>query len=61
MALAAKANAFLEQRGFVIPDDVRTVAMDVLRHRVGLNYEAEADGVKPEQIIERLLQRVEVP
>lgn len=61
LALAAKANAFLEQRGFVIPDDVRTVAMDVLRHRVGLNYEAEADGVKPEQIIERLLQRVEVP
>ncbi|MNY34436.1 hypothetical protein D3C86_1687770 [compost metagenome] len=61
LALAAKANAFLEQRGFVIPDDVRTVAMDVLRHRVGLNYEAEADGVRPEQIIERLLQRVEVP
>jgi MoxR-like ATPase len=61
LALAAKANAFLEQRGFVVPDDVRTVAMDVLRHRVGLNYEAEADGVKPEQIIERLLQRVEVP
>lgn len=61
LALAAKANAFLEQRGFVIPDDVRTVAMDVLRHRIGLNYEAEADGVRPEQIIERLLQRVEVP
>ncbi|AEA43929.1 AAA family ATPase [Fluviicola taffensis] len=61
LALAAKANAFLEQRAFVIPDDVRTVAMDVLRHRIGLNYEAEADGVKPEQIIERLLQRVEVP
>jgi MoxR-like ATPase len=61
LALAAKANAFLEQRGFVIPDDVRIVAMDVLRHRIGLNYEAEADGVKPEQIIERLLQRVEVP
>lgn len=61
LALAAKANAFLEQRGFVIPDDVNAVAYEVLRHRIGLNYEAEADGVKPEQIIERILQRVEVP
>ena len=61
LALAAKANAFLENRAFVIPDDVRSIAMDVLRHRIGLNYEAEADGVKSEQVIEQLLQRVEVP
>lgn len=61
LALAAKANAFLEQRGFVIPDDVRSIAMEILRHRIGLNYEAEADNVKPESLVERLLQRVEVP
>ena len=58
LALAAKANAFLEQRGFVIPDDVNAVAYEVLRHRIGLNYEAEADGVKPEQIIESLVKTV---
>ncbi|MCC6701527.1 MAG: MoxR family ATPase [Fluviicola sp.] len=61
LALAAKAQAFLERRAFVIPDDVRAVAMDVLRHRIGLNYEAEADEVQPEKIIELILQRVEVP
>lgn len=61
LALAAKANAFLENRAFVIPDDVRTIATDVLRHRIGLNYEAEADGVKSEDLIDQLLQRVEVP
>ncbi len=61
LALAAKANAFLENRAFVIPDDVRTIASDVLRHRIGLTYEAEADGVKSDQIVDQLLQRVEVP
>ncbi len=61
LALAAKANAFLEQRAFVIPDDVRAIAMEVLRHRIGLNYEAEADNVKSESLVQRLLQRVEVP
>lgn len=61
LALAAKANAFLEQRAFVIPEDVRAVSLDVLRHRIGLTYEAEADNVKAETIIEQLIQRVEVP
>lgn len=61
LALAAKANAFLENRAFVIPEDVRTVALEVLRHRIGLNYEAEADGIKSDDLIDQLLQRVEVP
>lgn len=61
LALAAKAQAFLEKRGFVIPDDVRNVALSVLRHRLGVTYEAEADGVTTEQLIEAILQRVEVP
>jgi MoxR-like ATPase len=61
IALAAKANAFLEQRAFVIPDDVRSVAMEILRHRIGLTYEAEAESIHTTAIIERLLQRVEVP
>ena len=61
LALAAKAQAFLEKRGFVIPDDVRNVALSVMRHRVGVTYEAEADGVTSEQLVEAILQRVEVP
>ena len=61
LALAAKAQAFLEQRAFVIPEDVRAISLDVLRHRIGLTYEAEADGMHSETIIEQLLQRVEVP
>jgi len=61
LALAAKAHAFLERRAFVIPEDVRAISLDVLRHRIGLTYEAEADGMRSETIIEQLLQRVEVP
>jgi MoxR-like ATPase len=61
LALAAKANAFLEQRAFVIPDDVRAIAHDVLQHRIGLNYEAEADSIKSVNIIDQVLQRVAVP
>lgn len=61
LALAAKAHAFLERRAFVIPEDVRAICMDVLRHRIGLTYEAEADGLKSETVIQQLLQRVEVP
>lgn len=61
LAIAAKANAFLENRAFVIPEDVRAISLDVLRHRIGLNYEAEADGLKSDQVVEQILQRVEVP
>ncbi|MBL7785439.1 MAG: MoxR family ATPase [Chitinophagales bacterium] len=61
LALAAKAYAFIKQRGFVIPEDVRSVAHDVLRHRIGITYEAEADNVTAEQIINDLLKVVDVP
>lgn len=61
MALAAKAYAFIKRRGYVIPEDVRAVAHDILRHRIGLSYEAEADNVNVEQIITEILNRVEVP
>jgi MoxR-like ATPase len=61
IALAAKANAFLEQRGFVIPDDITAVANDVLRHRIGLNYEAEVEGITTDHIVNRILQYIEVP
>lgn len=60
LAKAAKAQAFLNQRGFVIPEDVRTIAIDVLRHRIGLNYEAEAQQVSVESIIERIMDKVVV-
>ena len=61
LALAAKAQAFLNKRGFVIPEDVRSICHDVLRHRIGLTYEAEAENVKVEDIIEEILKQVNVP
>lgn len=61
MALAAKAFAFLNHRGFVIPEDVRAVAPDVMRHRIGLTYEAEAENVSVEDVIQQVLNTVEVP
>ena len=61
LALAAKAQAFLERRGFVTPEDVRTICMDVMRHRIGLTYEAEAENVTQEDVVNRVLNRVEVP
>lgn len=61
MALAAKAYAFLKRRGYVIPEDVRAVCHDVLRHRIGLTYEAEAENVTTEEIINDILNSVEVP
>ncbi|MEM1218895.1 MAG: AAA family ATPase [Bacteroidota bacterium] len=61
LALAAKAYAFLQRRGFVIPEDVRNICTDVLRHRIGLTYEAEAENVTQESIIEDILNKVEVP
>jgi MoxR-like ATPase len=61
MALAAKALAFTKHRGYVIPEDVRAVCPDVLRHRIGLTYEAEAENVSVGEIIERVLNTVEVP
>lgn len=61
MAMAAKAFAFLNQRGFVIPEDVRAVAPDVMRHRIGLTYEAEAENVSVGDVIQQVLNTVEVP
>jgi MoxR-like ATPase len=61
LALAAKAQAFLNKRGFVIPEDVRSICNDVLRHRIGLTYEAEAESVKVEDVIESILKQVNVP
>jgi MoxR-like ATPase len=61
LALAAKATAFLRRRGYVTPEDVRSVGMDVMRHRIILTYEAEAEEVGTEDVIRKVLNRVEVP
>jgi MoxR-like ATPase len=61
LSLAARAHAFLRHRGFVTPEDVKAVGMDVLRHRVTLTYEAEAEELTPEQVVQRVFDKVEVP
>jgi MoxR-like ATPase len=61
LAKASRANAFIRHRGFVTPEDVKSIAYDVLRHRVLVTFEAEADGIDSEQIIKKILERVEVP
>ena len=61
LAKAAKAFAFIKRRGYVIPEDIRAVSMDVLRHRIGLTYEAEAENIKQEDFIADILNAVEVP
>ena len=61
LALAAKAYAFIKRRGYVIPEDIRAVCYDVLRHRIGLTYEAEAENMTSEEIISEILNTVEVP
>lgn len=61
LALASKAYAFIKRRGYVIPEDVRAVCHDVLRHRIGLTYEAEAENITTEEIINEILNTVEVP
>ncbi len=59
--LAARAHAFLRHRGFVTPEDVKAIAYDVLRHRVSPTYEAEAENLTSEKIIQRILEKIEVP
>ncbi len=61
LALAAKAYAFIKRRGYVIPEDVRAICFDVMRHRIGLTYEAEAENINSEEIISEILNAVEVP
>jgi MoxR-like ATPase len=61
LALASKAYAFIKRRGYVIPEDVRAICHDVLRHRIGLSYEAEAENITTEEIINGILNNVEIP
>jgi len=61
IALAARASAFIKRRGYVVPEDIRSICMDVLRHRIAVTYEAEAEEITPENIIEDILNKVEVP
>ena len=61
LAISGKANAFLQRRGFVIPEDIRQICPDILRHRIGLTYEAEAENMTQEDVITRILNKIEVP
>ena len=61
LAVASRAYAFIKHRGYVIPEDVRAVAHDVMRHRIGLTYEAEANNMTAEEIISKIINKVEVP
>jgi MoxR-like ATPase len=61
LALASRAIAFMRGRGYVIPDDVRVIAKDILRHRMGLSYEAEAENITQDNIVDKILQTVVVP
>ena len=61
LALAARASAFIKRRGYVVPEDVRSICMDVLRHRIAVTYEAEAEEITSENLIEEILNKVEVP
>ncbi len=61
LALASKAYAFIQRRGYVIPEDVRSVCTDIMRHRIGLTYEAEAENITQEDVIKQILNAVEVP
>ena len=61
LALAAKTHAFMNKRGFVIPDDVKAIAKDVLRHRIGLTYEAEAENITSEKLVDEILHSIQVP
>lgn len=61
LALASRALAFVRRRGYVIPEDVRSICMDVMRHRVGLTYEAEAENIKSEDIVTEIINRIDVP
>lgn len=61
LAVASKAQAFLNKRGYVIPEDVRSICNDVLRHRIGLTYEAEAENIAPENVIDQIIQKINLP
>ena len=61
LAMAAKCYAFIKRRGYVIPEDVRAVVFDVLRHRIGITYEAEAENITSVELIHKIVNTIEVP
>ena len=61
LSMAAKAHAFLRHRGYVTPEDVRSIGMDVLRHRIIVTYEAEAEDVTAEDVVRKIINKIEVP
>ena len=61
LATAAKCYAFIKRRGYVIPEDVRSIVLDVLRHRIGITYEAEAENITSEDIVNKIVNVIEVP
>lgn len=61
LAIATKCYTFIKRRGYVIPEDVRAIALDVLRHRIGITYEAEAENITPEDIVHKIINQIEVP
>ncbi len=61
LVIAAKANAFIKRRGFVTPEDIRNIGLDVLRHRIGITYEAEAEEITSEDIVRKIFDTIEVP
>ena len=61
LTLASKAHAFLQGRGYVVPQDIKDIALDVLRHRIIVTYEAEAEGVSSEDIVAKVLNKIAVP
>ena len=61
LAKACRCLAFIKRRGYVIPEDVKEISYDVLRHRIGLTYEAEAENISTDQIIDEILNKIEVP
>ncbi|MEZ4978070.1 MAG: hypothetical protein R2772_02120 [Chitinophagales bacterium] len=61
LALASKAMAFMKKRAYVIPEDVKAVCHDVMRHRIGLSYEAEAENITADEIVSEVLNAVEIP
>ncbi len=61
LALASKAMAFMKKRAYVIPEDVKTVCHDVMRHRIGLSYEAEAENISADELVSEVLNAVEIP
>lgn len=61
LSMAAKAHAFLRRRGYVTPEDVRSIALDVLRHRVIVTYEAEAEEITAEEVVRKIINKIEVP